>query len=574
MTNLLQKTGVIMKKQMACLTLFLLIGNINIASAQEIYVNQLGYFPSSEKYALIEEPVSGNNIAQILSADTGSTMTSATVEPAQIDNFSKQRVSKINFSSLSIPGKYLIKYNGKSSYPFEISDTVYDNALYQTSRSYFLQSCGIEVNDYVSGMYHSACHLQDGHIKRGDNYNATDKLIDAKGGWHDAGDYGKYIASTSTTTALLMAAYELSPEIIGKKLDLPVGSASMPDILEEIKYALVWMLKQQRSDGAVYRKCSGEKWPSDTTLPQFDTQKRFVYGISTQDTGRFSATMALAARVYKNVDPTFAKRCLDAAKLSWNYINTHGYYVDYNNTDDSGSGGYPNPSYDTEPYAYSDLDDKIWAASELYLCTKDEKYLSFLKDKILKIPYESFSWKNTTFKAVWDLALKDIPDKAFQNQLRQKLIDNANKIINKMSSNPYSIPMEKFIWGSNANVLGEGITLAFAYELTKNETYKTFAQKTLNYIFGCNPMNKSYVTGLGSNPAKSIHYRYTMSAGTVLPGFMVGGPNNTANDNVAKPGLNIKSYIDNAHSYATNEYAIDYNAPLVFMLNWSIKNNK
>lgn len=546
----------------------------NKAIAQNIFINQLGYFPSTEKYALIENPCSSSGAADIINVDTNSTAMKVNLSPAITDIFTKERVSKLDFSSLTIPGKYLIRYNGKDSFSFNISDTIYDNTLYQTSRSYYLQSCGIGINDTVSGMSHPPCHLQDGHIKRGDSFNPTDKLIDSKGGWHDAGDFGKYITSMSTSTTLLMSAFEMSPEVSGVKLDIPESSINMPDILDEIKYALTWMLKQQRPDGAVYRKTSGEKWPSDTTLPQDDTQKRFVYGISTQDTGRFAATMARASRIFKPYDQAFSSKCLKASQSAWNYINSHGYYVDYKNTDDSGSGGYPNPSYDTEPYAYSDLDEKIWAAAELYLATNDEVFLNYVKNNINKIPYEPFSWKNETFMSVILCGTKNISDKVFQNQMKQKILSEADKIVNYMNNNPYYIPMETFKWGSNANILGEGITLAYAYNITRDNKYKESALKTLNYIFGCNPMNKSYVSGEGSNPAQNIHYRYSMATGKVIPGFMAGGPNNTANDNTAIPGLKIKSYIDNAHSYATNECAIDYNAPLVFMLTWGIYANK
>ena len=562
-----------MKKLILLSAVFLSFSCSGISFAQNIFVNQLGYYPTDKKYALIEEAPNGSNSAQVIDTNTNSTILQIPLGPALYDVFSKQKVNRVDFSSITTPGKYYIQFNNTKSYDFEISSNIYNNALYQTARSYHLQSCGKAINDHISGMMHPACHLQDGHIKRGDKFNATDKIIDSKGGWHDAGDYGKYIASTSTTTALLMAAFEMNPDILSLALNTPPDDSNIPDFLKEIKYALSWMLKQQRADGAVYRKTSGEKWPSDTTLPQNDTQKRFVYGISSQDTGRFAATMAMAARIYKKYDPSFADKCLKASQLAWEYLNTHNYYTDYQSTDDSGSGGYPNPSYDTEPYAYKDIDDKIWSATELYLATKDPRYLTVVNNNIDKIPYEPFSWKNTTYMAVLEIASKDICDQALKSKMKQKLLKDANDIISKMANNPYSMPMDKFKWGSNANVLGECINLAYAYNLTKDPRYKEYATRSLNYIFGCNPMNKSYVTGLGDNPAKNIHYRYTMATGTVLPGFMVGGPNNTANDNVAKPGLSIKSYIDNAHSYATNEYAIDYNAPLVFMLGWAIANN-
>lgn len=571
MTKMLQiRQGEEMKKTIFCL--LLLAGNIfgSKCIAQEIYINQLGYYPNSEKYALIQNPQQNSNV-EVINVDNNKTVLTNNLTSIQTDHFSNEKVGKIDFSSITLPGKYLVRYNGLNSYIFNIDSNIYKDALFQTARSYYLQSCGKAINDYVSGIIHPPCHLKDGFIKRGDNYNYTDKALNSVGGWHDAGDFGKYITSSCTSSALLMAAFEMYPQTLNVDLSIP-KEGNLPDILNEVKYALTWMQKMQRADGAVYRKCSGEKWPSDKTLPQDDTQKRFIYGISSQDTGRFAATMAMAARIFKPYDSNFSNSCLNASLKSWEFLNTQPYTLDYRNTDDSGSGGYPNPSYDTEPYAYTDIDEKIWAATELYLATGNNKYLEVVKKNLNSIPYEPFSWKNEAYMPVLELASKNIADVNYKKEMQQKLINNANLIITQMSKNPYAIPMEKFKWGSNANLLGEGITLAYAYNITKDPQYKKYAFKTLNYIFGTNPMNKSYVSMLGSNPANSIHHRYSMTTGTIIPGLMAGGPNDTANDNVAKPGLKIKSYIDNAHSYATNEYAIDYNAPLVFMLNWAIAN--
>ncbi|MGD9579793.1 MAG: glycoside hydrolase family 9 protein [Vampirovibrionia bacterium] len=559
-----------MKKILLCL-LFIALNTISTECiAEQIYVNQLGYYPDCTKYALIENPT-GNSTAEIINSATNETILTASLSNIQTDKFSNTRIGKVDFTSITTPGKYYVKYNGFNSFIFDIGNDIYKDALFQTARSYYLQSCGKEINDYISGMIHPPCHLKDGAIKRGDAYNFTGKIINSIGGWHDAGDYGKYITSSSTASTLLMLAFEMYPNTLGLNLSIQKEN-NLPDILSEVKYALEWMLRMQREDGAVYRKCSGEKWPSDTTLAQNDTQERFVYGISSQDTGRFTATMAIAYRVFKPYDKIFADKCLNASLKSWKFLTTHPYTLDYKNTDDSGSGGYPNPSYDTEPYAYTDIDEKIWAAAELYLSTGNLQYLTTVTNNLNQIHYEPFSWKNETYMAVFELATHNNSDPEIKKQMESKLILNANAIIQKMSDNPYSIPMDKFKWGSNANILGEGITLTYAYKVTKDPIYKKYAEKTLNYIFGINPMNKSYVSMMGSNPANNIHHRYSMATGKIIPGLLAGGPNDTANDNVAKPGLKIKSYIDNAHSYATNEYAIDYNAPLVFMLTWAVAN--
>jgi endoglucanase len=541
---------------------------LNNTIAQEIYVNQIGYYPSTEKYALIENP--GNaGIAEIIESKTNKVIMNAEIHQPIIDKFTGNKVSKITFDSLKTPGDYFIKYKNNRSFDFRIEYRIYNTALKLTTSTFYLQNCGREVKYKNNTLLHPPCHRNDGYIKRTDSYNTAETKIDATGGWHDAGDYGKYIASTTIAAALLMATSEINTETKQIHMYYKDNDSDLPDILEETRYALDWMLKLQREDGAVYRKCSGENWPSDTTLAQDDTQKRYIYGISSQETGKFAATMAKASRIFRNYNTESSDKYLNAAIKAWNHMITFPNNTDYQSSDNSGSGGYPDPNYDTERFAYSDQDELVWASAELYLATKDPAYLNYFKNNVDRVDYDHFSWKNTAIMGIIEIATSDCKDLQLKESMKQLIIKNASNIVAQMSSNPYFIPMDKFRWASNATILSEGITLAYAYKLTGKVIYKDYGLKTINYVFGCNPLNKSFVTGLGDNPPQNIHHRYMMATGETLPGFMVGGPNDTANDNVAIPGLKIKSYIDNKKSYATNEYAIDYNAPLVFMLAWA-----
>jgi endoglucanase len=538
-----------------------------ISKAQEIYVNQLGYYPWAKKYAVIENPISSSTHAEVIDAITGKTILKINLPTPKFDRLSLAQTTTADFSTIKQPGTYNIRYHDKLSYDFEIKADLYSNALELALRTFYLQSCGKTVLYKPGEILHAPCHLKDGYIKRSDKINPAESKIDAVGGWHDAGDYGKYVASTTTAIYLLLSLYEINPSI--SDIDMYDSNNKYPDILEETKYALDWMLKMQREDGGVYRKCSGETWPSDTTLSRDDTQRRYIYGVSTQDTGRFAAAMAKAAKVYWEYDKTLSNKYLNASKKAWAFMLNNPNFLDYERSDDSGSGGYPNPDYDTEKYAYTDKDEIVWAAAELYITTKDSQYLDYVRNNINEIEYESFSWKNTAVAAVIDLATQDVCDIYLKDKMKKQLTSYADEIVNKMETNPYAVPIEEFRWASNVAILNEGITLAYAYKATKTDKYRDYALKTINYVFGVNPLNKSFITGLGDNPPLHIHHRYMMATGKVLPGFMVGGPNNTANDNIATPGLGIKSYIDNQKSYATNEYAIDYNASLVFMLGWA-----
>ncbi len=526
------------------------------ANSQQIFVNQTGYLPYEEKYALAEN--SGNNItnAKLIDAVTGKSVFEIT--PA-IEN----KTLKLDFSDFNKTGSYKVKFANGVSYPFSISTSLYDKMLYSVAKSFYYQRCGTSVKDETGNIIHNQCHLKDGYVKRADSSNEKDKFIDCTGGWHDAGDFGKYTASTATAAALLLSAFENSSKLKTLNLKLENSNSAMPDMLTEIKYALDWLLKMQRADGAVYRKCSGEKWPGEI-LPEADTLKRYVFGISTQETGKFSAVMAMAYRVFKNYDRVFAVKCLNASVKSYNYLQNHPYYVDYEESDNSGSGGYPDYKYDKEPSVYTDLDDRIWAAAELFVATRNKIYSEYYARNIDRIDLEPFSWKNPAFMGTANLAL--FSDGEVKEQARKRVKQLSDEIMDKMQNNPYYVPFDEFKWGSNAAFLNSGVVLYYAYLLDKDEKYSQYALKTVNYVLGCNPLNKSYITGFGSNSVKHPHHRIMQSTGKVTAGFLIGGANNTSNDGVATPDLGIKSYIDDSRSYATNEYAIDYNAPMLFLI--------
>src|SRR5262249_30437090 len=95
----------------------------------------------------------------------------------------------------------------------------------------------------------------------------------------------------------------------------------------------------------------------------------------------------------------------------------------------------------------------------------------------------------------------------------------------------------------------------------------------LHYLLGRNPLSMSYVTGVGSNPPRHPHHRPSIADGLdqPWPGLLVGGPNRWRDDPTMRAKVPVsvppaKAYIDDERSYAANEVAINWNAPLVFLL--------
>ena len=92
----------------------------------------------------------------------------------------------------------------------------------------------------------------------------------------------------------------------------------------------------------------------------------------------------------------------------------------------------------------------------------------------------------------------------------------------------------------------------------------------MDYILGKNPTGYSYVTGYGHKPPMRIHHRPSVDDGIEqpVPGFMAGGPHNGKQDGCTgyPSNYNAKCYFDDVCSYSTNEIAINWNAPLVYLL--------
>ena len=260
--------------------LFFIIASGNFAQwhavePAKIVVNQVGYLPTSPKVAFLVN--SDTALPKIELVNNTDRQIVKVIIPSQsvLDRDSNDRLQTIDFSQIQQTGKYFLRAGSITSYPFEIAPNVYQESIVKLLHSYYLQRCGIAIDDPVTGIRHAACHLRDGAIAHKDGANPAEKQIAAPGGWHDAGDYGKYVSTTAVTTGRLLSLYESHPKAFpDRQLTIPESGNGIPDLLDEMRVGLDWMLPMQRSDGAIYRKLSGKKWPP-IVAPDEDTQPRF-----------------------------------------------------------------------------------------------------------------------------------------------------------------------------------------------------------------------------------------------------------------------------------------------------------
>lgn len=535
-----------------------------------IVVNQAGYLPDWPKRAtLIKRPQT--SVVTLRDAETDSLIMMIKPQAFGLSDLNSEdpETQVLDFSQIDRLGNYYLEDGELRSATFQIGKAVYKEPTRLLLRSYYLQRCGVELLDPETGLAHESCHLNDGVYARDDEFHQKGLPRDAAGGWHDAGDYGKYIAPATVTVNRLLSLYLMSPDRYPDgALSTPESWNGISDLLDEVKIELDWMLSMQRRDGAVYRKLSGAKWPS-VISPEEDVQERYVYGISSPETGKLISSLAIASRAYKQTDAELANSYLMAAERSWQWLKQQPEQtIDWKKEDDSGSGVYISSETDVEVQLDIDRDDRLTAALELYLTTGKSEYRDFILSHEPDETYSLYEWKDASSLSLWHLMYFDqSPELAeIRQDIKSKLLARADRLLQQTQTSAFNVANDRIIWGFNKMTAEEGITLAHAWKLTGERQYLEGSLDQLDFIFGKNPFNLSFVTGVGQHSVQNPVHIFGRSVNRTLPGLMVGGPNTLAQDGIAPKAKGLMSYVDNERAYSVNEYAIDYNASLIGLL--------
>ncbi|SHJ59836.1 glycoside hydrolase family 9 protein [Pseudobutyrivibrio xylanivorans] len=518
----------------------------------DIAVNQIGYLPSALKTATIK----GTGLkqkAKLINETTGKTVYDAKIGGGKDNPDSGEKEEIFDFSHIKDEGTYHIEAGDVVSPSFKISKTVYDDAIKSTIKMLYYQRCGQELTtDFAEDFAHPSCHNEKAVL-----YEEPSKKFDVSGGWHDAGDYGRYTVAGATAAADILLAYEKYPKVFGDDVGIPESGNNIPDVLDEAKYELDWLLKMQRFDGGVYHKVTGHNFPSEV-MPQDETDELIIMPVSTTATGDFAGVMAIAARVYAKTDKAYADKCLTSAKKAADYLSkTNPDTTGYKNPDDVSTGEYEDNC---------DIDERFWAYAELFKTTGEKEY----EDSMLKVlPTNGYSlgWQGVGgYGSYAYLSSKGATStsniKAEAKKMADKIIDNS-----KMYSYGSSI-IGSYPWGSNLTIANNGEYLLMMKNILGDN--KETVDKQLNYLFGNNATGYCFLTGFGTLSPEHPHHRPSQATGKTIPGMIVGGPNSGLDDpyvqNVLKDTPCAKCYADNSQSYSTNEIAIYWNSPVIYLL--------
>ena len=527
------------------------------ASAATAYINQIGYRAADPKeFALVD----GSGSVEIVDA-SGTTVLTATPSAASNWRPSGQNVQLVDFSELKTPGTYSIKVGGQVlRSDLKISEKPFEDVAKASLKWYYYQRASMALEEQYAGQWKRAAGHTNGTAKLHSS-TGTSGTINSTKGWYDAGDFGRYTVNSGITTYTLLSLYEHFPDYFKTlKWNIP-ADGTLPDLLAEIKWNLDWMLTMQASDGGVYHKLTTLGFPGDV-MPANDTDPLYVIGKSTAGTFDFAAVMAVASRVYKPFDTTYASTCLEAAKkaYAWGLANPSQNYL--KNPSDVSTGAYENddPS-----------DEKLFAGTELYISTGDASY------KVTGTSEYVSWWGGMDGVATYGKATHatEFADEA--SAAKADILKTADMFVERAQTG-FGVAMgyDDFDWGSNAVASNQGVWLLHAYYITGESKYYKTAVKVVDYLLGKNPLDMSFLTGYGTKSPMKPHHRPSTADHITppVPGMLVGGPQPKGQDIGSETweckdyltGYPATSYIDNNCSYASNEVAINWNAPFAYLV--------
>ena len=520
----------------------------------KVNVNQIGYQKDDTKTVFVKSK--DTESFKVVDNASGAEVYTGALGDYGFHAPSDDLVRSGDFSEVKEPGTYKIVTDAGESYPFVIGDGVYDEIYTAVLHMLYLQRCGVKIYEEEAGAFgHEACHLSDA-IVFGDTLK-----IDVTGGWHDAGDYGRYVVAGAKAVQDLLLAYE-EYGIDTDSTNIPESGNGIPDILDEARYELEWMLKMQdRYTGGVYHKVTCCNFP-ETVKADEEIEQLVLAPISAAATGDFAAVMAKASVMYKDIDEAFAKKCYKAAVKAWKYLET---------LPDRPEGFHNPEGIETGEYGDNTVTDEVfWAATELYLAGYED-----VKDQLMT-RYDNLGlgidlgWADITAYACYDL-LKANPTGVDEllTLVRERFLGRADQLMER-ADEYFMMLNSDYPWGSNMTIANNGILMKMAANLTGKKEYDILAKRQMDYLLGANPLGYCFVTGFGTVSPKQPHHRPSQVANEAMPGMLVGGAANSLSDSYAKAVLYGRPagmcYVDNVQSYSTNEVTIYWNSPLLYLL--------
>jgi hypothetical protein len=548
-----------------------------------IVVDQFGYPTKASKIAVIRDPQMGyDNAAYFTPGTTYAVVDKSTGKIVKkgpptawnggaTDAVSGDKAWWFDFSDIEIPGTYTVAdtEKGLRSVEFKIDDSVYRNVLKHAVRMYFYQRAGFKKTAETAGSdwADAASHMGPGQDpqtrpwqgKRGLISGLLRDLIknnvsqakDLHGGWFDAGDYNKYTSWAARNIIVLLRAYSESPNAFGDDSGIAESGNGVPDILDEVKWGLDWLVRMQNTDGSLLcvQGLDQASPPSAATGPSY-------YGPATTAASLMgAAAFAYAAKFYSARSEAdlrgYGNDLATRAKKAWDWATTNPNVLYYNNDDTKQPNSRGLASGQQEMDDAERLFARFEAAVYLYELTGDANYKGFVESKYTSIvaSYGPLQWDADRQEAL--LYYTRLPGISAQVRaaILTKFITNVTGNADQLpmvtnNKDAYRSPIKDYTWGSNQSKVFQArlyqLLAMYGSDAATAAKADSAAMGYLHYIHGVNPLGLVYLTNMksaGAEHSASTMYHRWFSHGSARwgrvsdttpgppPGYLVGGPN-------------------------------------------------
>ncbi len=580
------------------LSLFILLSIANCMTTPQnaaqswIRINQLGYLPHSTKVAVLASKAAiPCTRFDLFDAQSNQPVWNSTRAKSTGAYGPFMQTYRLDFSEFQNEGQFYLKVDQIKSPAFKINNHAYDGAADFLLKYMRQQRCGF--NPFLN----DSCHTHDGYTIYGPMPDGTH--LDVVGGWHDAADYLQYVTTSANAAFHLLFAYRENPESFEDRFDASglAGANGIPDVLDEAKWGLDWLLKMHPRDDWMFNQIADDRDHRGWRLPTEDTTsygrglERPVYFCSGEvqgvfdyknratgtasTAGKFASAFALGARIFKNINSDYANQLARRAGSAYRFGKN--------------KPGACQTAPCRAPYFYEEdnwADDMELGAAELYALTHKA---SFLQEAINYSQFEPITpWlgADTARHYQWypfmNIGHYELAKAASEN-VKQKLIDyyrdGIEKVWRRGKDNAFLMGVP-FIWCSN-NLVTALVTQCQLYrKLSGDESYLELEAAMRDWLFGCNPWGVSMVIGLPADGvyAHDPHSAFSHLHGYQIDGGLLDGPVNGSifkslkyvtlrdEDEFAPFQSDLVVYHDDMGDYATNEPTMDGTATLVYYL--------
>lgn len=549
--------------------------------SESIRLNQLGFYPSEEKVAVVFSDSVGKLPFSIRNVKTNKIVFTGVSSEPRSSSFSDKKTSVLSFAGLSACGQYRIEIPARGrSHPFIVGDKLLEDIALAGQKAFYYQRASTPIEETYAGQWERPAGHPDTlvaiHPSAASPGRPAGSFISAPKGWYDAGDYNKYIVNSGFTVGVLLSLYEDFPDVVKRQATrIPESGNTVPDLLDEVYWNIDWMLAMQDpSDGGVYHKLTSPEFegfikPSECSKPRYVVSKSVTAALD------FAASMAQASRVYSGFGeacPGLAGKTLEAARKAFDWAVKRPQAL-YNQRKMNEKF---DPDISTGEYGDRSAADEFFrAAVELYISTREDRYLQ------VALQYEPQrytlpTWGRVSGLGSWSLiryaARLEGRAQLLAGRAQAQLLVYADSAMQETATAPYNAPYGRnagdFFWGCNSDAASnQGVTFLYAWLLTKDKRYRTSALHNMDYLLGRNATGYCYITGWGYKSPVNPHHRLSASDEAVdpIPGFLVGGPNPGKQDKCEYPSdIADECYTDVTPAYAANEIAINWQSLFVY----------